>query len=425
MDPRDATSTSFLNSEAEAALRLLRVDDIGQARLRALRAAFGGGPSCGPSGGPSCGPSCGLALAIDADAQEFAQAIGVGVLEAGRMQRSARAQDLTDELRVMSALGVRAVLEGDADFPELLLASHDPPLLLLVRGALESTPEAAVAIVGARRATPYGRVQAGRLAAELASRGVTVVSGGARGIDAEAHRGALRAGGRTIAVLATGFSHPYPSDHAPLFDAIVEAGGCTMTEQPAGISVRPDLFPRRNRVIAALSLVTIVVEAANRSGALLTARIAVDDLSREAGCVPGSIESPMSEGCHRAIREGWAQLVTSADDVCELMEQARTVAHGAREIARTRGPVQRPRAHGRTAAEGAAKAAELAQRNPPSVDAGEVLATIRRERRAGLDELEDVLGWSVPRIACATLELEVGRWIVRDVEGGFRELGGA
>ena len=106
-----------------------------------------------------------------------------------------------------------------------------------------------------------------------------------------------------------------------------------MTEQPAGISVRPDLFPRRNRIIAALSLVTIVVEAANRSGALLTARIAVDDLSREAGCVPGSIESPMSEGCHRAIREGWAQLVTSADDVCELMEQARTVAHGAREIA--------------------------------------------------------------------------------------------
>ena len=157
MDPRDATSTSFLNSEAEAALRLLRVDDIGQARLRALRAAFGGGPSGGPSSG--------LALAIDADAQEFAQAIGVDVLEAGRMQRSARAQDLTDELRVMGALGVRAVLEGDADFPELLLASHDPPLLLLVRGALESTPEAAVAIVGARRATPYGRVQAGRLAA--------------------------------------------------------------------------------------------------------------------------------------------------------------------------------------------------------------------------------------------------------------------
>ena len=91
MDPRDATSTSFLNSEAEAALRLLRVDDIGQARLRALRAAFGGGPSCGPSCGPSGGPSSGLALAIDADAQEFAQAIGVDVLEAGRMQRSARA----------------------------------------------------------------------------------------------------------------------------------------------------------------------------------------------------------------------------------------------------------------------------------------------------------------------------------------------
>ena len=116
---------------------------------------------------------------------------------------------------------------------------------------------------------------------------MTVVSGGARGIDAEAHRGALRAGGRTIAVLATGFAQPYPIEHAQLFETVVAGGGALVTEQPSFVTARPDLFPRRNRVIAALSLVTVVVEAANRSGALLTARIAVDDLSREAACMPG------------------------------------------------------------------------------------------------------------------------------------------
>jgi DNA processing protein len=408
-----------LDGEAEAALRLLRVDGIGQARLRTLRAAAGDARA---------------ALALDGG--QIADILRIAPGEAARMLRDAHEVDLSLDLGVIRELGARVVLEGDGEYPELLLATHDPPALLFVRGALSAAPEAAVAIVGSRRASAYGRLQAGRLAAELAARGVAVVSGGARGIDAESHRGALRAGGRTIAVMATGLARPYPEEHVQLFDAIVESGGCAMTEQTAAVAARPDLFPRRNRLIAALALVTVVVEAADRSGALLTARIAVDDLSREAGCLPGPVDSPTSAGCHRAIREGWAQLITGADDVCELLEGARTVAAGAHELAAAR----RREAGGRTAPARTvaemppSSAAALPRpsapepessrqgRREPSPDGRAVLECIRRERRAGLDELERVLAWTVPRIACATLELEVAGWIARDAEGAYREV---
>ena len=415
----DAIVGADTSAEQEAAMRLLRVDGIGQARLRLLRQAAGGARA---------------ALALDAP--RCAEILRVQPAEAARMLRQAAEVDLSLDAGTLRRMGARVVLEGCADYPELLLATHDPPALLFVRGELSATPEAAVAIVGSRRASAYGRLQAGRLASELAARGVTVVSGGARGIDAESHRGALRAGGRTIAVLATGFARPYPEEHVQLFDAIVEAGGCAMTEQTAAVEARPDLFPRRNRLIAALALVTVVIEAADRSGALLTARIAVDDLSREAGCLPGPVDSPTSAGCHRAIREGWAQLVTGADDVCELLESARTVALGAHELAATRrrAPVARgvggvastPAAVASTPAAAVSTPAAAASaprlRRDPTPDAAEVLACVRREKRAGLDELERVLAWTVPRIACAVLELEVAGWIARDGDGAFREV---
>ena len=400
------------SAEQDAAMRLLRVDGIGQARLRLLRQAAGGARA---------------ALALDAP--RCAEILRVQPAEAARMLRQAAEVDLSLDAGTLRRMGARVVLEGCADYPELLLATHDPPALLFVRGELSATPEAAVAIVGSRRASAYGRLQAGRLASELAARGVTVVSGGARGIDAESHRGALRAGGRTIAVLATGFARPYPEEHVQLFDAIVEAGGCAMTEQTAAVEARPDLFPRRNRLIAALALVTVVIEAADRSGALLTARIAVDDLSREAGCLPGPVDSPTSAGCHRAIREGWAQLVTGADDVCELLESARTVALGAHELAATRRRAPVARGVGGAASTPAAAVSTPAAaasaprlRRDPTPDAAEVLACVRREKRAGLDELERVLAWTVPRIACAVLELEVAGWIARDGDGAFREV---
>lgn len=412
--------------EMRALLQLLRVGGIGPGRLRLLRVHFGSAEA-----------------ALDADIGDFAAAIGASQHEAASLLREARRAQpkVEEEFAELARLRARLVARGDGGYPTVLLPTPDPPELLFVQGTLDAGPEPAVAIVGSRRATPYGRVHAGRLGAELAERGITVVSGGARGIDAEAHRGALRAGGRTIAVLASGLAHPYPSEHAPLFGSIVEAGGAVLTEQPTFVGPRPDLFPRRNRIIAGLALVTIVVEAANRSGALLTARLAVEDLSRDAGCMPGSVDSPSSAGCHRAIREGWAALVTSADDVCEMLLAARSLVEAAGGCVAA--PVGGPKRAARTA-----RSSVEAGEKPPSTEvpasfgsearaisaeAEQVLEAIKRMGRGGLDELEDFLAvetgfgqgtasrraWTVPRIAAAALELEVARLVSRDREGAW------
>ncbi len=398
------------DAEVDAALRFLLVPGVGLGRLRQLRLA--------------CGE---FARALEADPAAVAAALRVEPAEAGRILSAARGAG--GALKVERAAADRARVQfrilSDADYPELLRASPDPPELLFVRGELAADPEPAVAIVGSRRATAYGCLQAGALAVALAERGVTIVSGGARGIDAEAHRGALRAGGRSIAVLATGFSNPYPAEHAGLFDSLVEGGGALLTEQPSFVTARPDLFPRRNRVIAALSLVTVVIEAASRSGALLTARIAVDDLSRDAACMPGPVTSPLSAGCHRAIREGWASLVTSADDVIELLAESRTLVMGAQEAADRARAIHRAARPSRAAAKGSSppsRASRGAATPAPacSDDAAAILAAVRRLGRAGFDELERELAWTVPRIATAALELELRGIVARDAEGAFR-----
>ena len=398
------------DAEVDAALRFLLVPGVGLGRLRQLRLA--------------CGE---FARALEADPPVVAAALRVDPAEAGRILSAARGAGgaLEAERAAADRARVQFRILSDADYPELLRASPDPPELLFVRGELVADPEPAVAIVGSRRATAYGCLQAGALAVALAERGVTIVSGGARGIDAEAHRGALRAGGRSIAVLATGFSNPYPAEHAGLFDSLVEGGGALLTEQPSYVTARPDLFPRRNRVIAALSLVTVVVEAASRSGALLTARIAVDDLSRDAACMPGPVTSPLSAGCHRAIREGWASLVTSADDVIELLAESRTLVMGAQEAADRARAIHRAERPSRAAAKGSSPSSrtmrEAATAAPAcSDDAAAILAAVRRLGRAGFDELERELAWTVPRIATAALELELRGMVARDAEGAFR-----
>ena len=398
------------DAEVDAALRFLLVPGVGLGRLRQLRLA--------------CGE---FARALEADPPVVAAALRVDPAEAGRILSAARGAGgaLEAERAAADRARVQFRILSDADYPELLRASPDPPELLFVRGELVADPEPAVAIVGSRRATAYGCLQAGALAVALAERGVTIVSGGARGIDAEAHRGALRAGGRSIAVLATGFSNPYPAEHAGLFDSLVDGGGALLTEQPSYVTARPDLFPRRNRVIAALSLVTVVVEAASRSGALLTARIAVDDLSRDAACMPGPVTSPLSAGCHRAIREGWASLVTSADDVIELLAESRTLVMGAQEAADRARAIHRAERPSRAAAKGSSPSSrtmrEAATAAPAcSDDAAAILAAVRRLGRAGFDELERELAWTVPRIATAALELELRGMVARDAEGAFR-----
>jgi DNA processing protein len=228
---------------------------------------------------------------------------------------------------------MRIVALGDPNYPVRLKEIHDPPPHLYVSGQLPSEPM--IAIVGSRRATPYGRRTAHRLARDLSDAGVVVVSGLARGIDAAAHRGALEGPTPTVAVMATGLDRIYPPEHAELAQAIA-ASGAVITEAENGTLPLPGRFPVRNRIISGLSLGVVVVEAAQRSGALITARMAAEQ-GREVFCVPGSIENPLAVGGHQLLKDG-ATLVQTVEDVLDEfvdLSRARTRAH-AHTHARTR-----------------------------------------------------------------------------------------
>ena len=223
------------------------------------------------------------------------------------------------EVGLLERAGARLVAWSDAGYPARLRAITDPPLVLTVCGALDPDDVPAVAVVGARHASAYGRRIAEELAAGLAQAGVTVVSGLAAGIDAAAHRGALVAGGRTVAVLGTGIDRVYPSWHADLAREVA-AQGALVTEFPCGTPPLKYHFPQRNRIVAGLAVATVVVEAAPRSGSLITARCALDE-GREVFAVPGPVGVALHEGPHALIREG-AGLVRGADDVLEAIAPA-------------------------------------------------------------------------------------------------------
>jgi DNA processing protein len=206
---------------------------------------------------------------------------------------------------------LRILTRDDAEYPSMLAALPDAPVVLYVKGSL-ADGTVRLALVGSRRATAYGRQVARDLAGDLARLGVEIVSGGARGIDTCAHRGALEAGGRTVAVLGCGFAHTYPPENERLFEAIT-ASGAILSEFPIDTAPVPENFPRRNRLISALSAGTIVVEATDKSGSLITAGHALEQ-GREVMAVPGPVTSEQSRGCHRLIQQG-AKLVQTVDDV--------------------------------------------------------------------------------------------------------------
>jgi DNA processing protein len=231
-----------------------------------------------------------------------------GRLRSGRALEAAIAEEAA-----AARLGVTLVGVDDPSYPALLRRTCDPPAVLYVRGTLDDgAGAAAVAVVGARKATPAGLTLARAMARDLASWGVTVVSGLARGIDTAAHEGALDGGGRTVAVLGCGIDVCYPRENARLA-ARVAAAGAVVSEFPLGTPPLPDHFPRRNRVIAGWSPATVVVEAAARSGALNTARLAADE-GRDVLAVPGHPTQALAEGTNQLIRDG-AGLVRGAADV--------------------------------------------------------------------------------------------------------------
>lgn len=219
------------------------------------------------------------------------------------------------ELEHLARNGVRALTWDDDDYPSLLKETGDPPPVLYVRGDISAADEWSVSVVGTRRPTPYGRQVAEEISYQLASNRICVVSGLARGIDAIAHRAALQAGGRTIAVLACGLDITYPPEHAKLACEIIEHG-VLLSEYPLGTQPRGDYFPRRNRIMAGISLGVLVVEGDLKSGAMITARFANDE-NREVFAVPGSIFSPQSRGANDLIQNGGAKLVHKVEDVLE------------------------------------------------------------------------------------------------------------
>lgn len=245
---------------------------------------------------------------------------GIGTVKAGKIAAALRvaAGRVDVELARAAALGVFIICADDSSYSPLLKNIPDPPMMLYVQGTLEPRDLNAMAIVGSRKCSLYGREQAERFAALMAGAGFTVVSGGARGTDSAAHRGALSHElGRTVAVLGSGLDVAYPPENKPLFAQIAQRGA-VISEFALGTPPSKENFPRRNRIISGLSRGVLVVEADERSGALITARQACDDHGRPVFALPGRIDNPLAAGPHKLIRDG-AILATNLDDILEAI----------------------------------------------------------------------------------------------------------
>jgi DNA processing protein len=278
------------------------VKGIGAVRLQALRQHFGD-----------------LAIAWQAPSDAL-RAAGLGPKLIERLGRVREDVDLDHYLAGISAQGITVLTWDDEDYPKRLREIDQPPPVLYVRGSLASEDSWAVAVVGTRRVTAYGRQVTEELSAHLARNGVTVVSGLARGVDAIAHQAALKAGGRTVAVLGSGVDRVYPPEHRTLAEQII-ASGALVSDFAPGTPPDASNFPPRNRIISGLSMAVVVVEAGETSGALITAQFAVDQ-GREVFAVPGNILAPQSKGTNRLIQQG-AQPLLSAGDVLEALDLTR------------------------------------------------------------------------------------------------------
>jgi len=249
-----------------------------------------------------------------ASAAELQHIDGIGSLKADRIARSRGEARWDDELVAAERIGARIICRADAEYPAGLRHIPDAPIVLYVKGELRPTDAVALAVVGSRKCSIYGAEQARRFGELLAGVGFTVISGLARGVDAFAQHGAVDAGGRSIAVMGNGLAEIYPPENKALADKLVEHGAW-ISELPIQASVRATNFPGRNRIIAGMSLGVLVVEAAARSGALITARLA-GEYNREVFAIPGRIQEPTSVGTNKLIRDG-ATLVTCLEDILD------------------------------------------------------------------------------------------------------------
>lgn len=357
------------SAEAADWLRLIRSENVGPATFFALLERFGT-----------------AAAALDALPDVAARA------GARRPIRRAEAREVERELERAGRLGIRHVFFGEPDYPARLAHIHAPPPVITVRGDTAVLSRRPLAIVGARKASAAGRTLAGNFAAAFGEAGHVVVSGLALGIDAAAHRAALASG--TVAVVAGGVDRPTPEDNIPLAEEIVEKGGAVISEMPLGMMPYARDYPRRNRLISGLSDAIVVVEAAQRSGALHTARFASEE-NREVFALPGSPLDPRAAGCLQLLREG-ANLAIEPRDVLQLVRDF--------EEPGLPGFAEAGEAHV-TAASASVLAAVVEALSPVAMT---------------LDDLARATGFAVGAVAAAIVELEVAGRAEREFNGTVR-----
>jgi DNA processing protein len=284
----------------EALVALNLIGNVGPVRVRQLLEHFGDTPSI-----------------LGGSRQQLLQVRGIGEETADAIGSWEKTVDLKGELKRIAEFGCRIVTQQDIEYPELLRQIYDPPIVMYVKGELLPKDKNSLAMVGSRMTTHYGIEVARKLAYQLAYLGVTVISGGARGIDSAAHQGALSGKGRTIAVLGTGINLVWPPENKELYERIAE-NGALVTQFPFNSPGTKQSFPIRNRLVAGMTLGTVVVEANLTSGALITANFA-NEYGRQVFAVPGRIDSPRSKGCHDLIKKG-AKLCEGAEDILSEFE---------------------------------------------------------------------------------------------------------
>jgi DNA processing protein len=358
--------------EAHVALNL--IEGVGPVRVRQLLEHFGDAPAI-----------------LAATRSQLLQVRGIGEDTAAAIAAWEKAVDLAGELKRIADFGCRIVIQADEEYPASLREIYDPPVALYLKGSMTPKDKNAVAMVGSRQTTHYGIETARKLAYQLAYVGVTVVSGGARGIDTAAHQGALAAKGRTVCVLGTGLNVVFPPENKDLFDRIAE-NGAVLTQFPFNRNGDKQSFAIRNRIVAGMTLGTVVVEADLHSGALITANFATE-YGRQVFAVPGRIDSPRSKGCHDLIKKG-AKLCEGAEDILSEFEYLFPSSN-------------KPPSPGET---GVLPALELSENEQKVLDA------LRTDDETSIDEVIRKSGLPSSAVSVALLSLEMKR-VVKQLPG--------
>ena len=357
----------------EALVALNLIEHVGPVRVRQLLEHFGDAPAI-----------------LRASRSQLRQVRGIGDDTAEAITGWEKTANLDAEMKRIAEFGCHIVIQADAEYPESLRQIYDPPIVLYVKGELSLKDKNSVALVGSRLTTHYGLETARKLAYQLAYLGVTVVSGGARGIDTAAHQGALSGKGRTIAVLGTGINLVTPPENARLFEQIA-ASGALITQFPFNRPADKQSFPIRNRIVAGMTLGTVVVEANLTSGALITANFATE-YGRQVFAVPGRIDSPRSKGCHDLIKKG-AKLCEGAEDILSEFEYLFPASNRRPSVGQT----------------GVLPALELSDHEQKVYDALD-------HEETGIDEVIRKSGLPSSAVSVALLNLEMKR-LVRQLPG--------